>query len=85
MPGYPRIAIYLKITALHYNSPPCSAESAVTNFHPYHYSYCGYTLFPAAAREYKFFGDDLVFLQCGAPKRKLVDLHVDEELSLIHI
>jgi len=31
-------------------------------------SKCGYTIFPAAGREWKFFGEDFKCPQCGAPK-----------------
>jgi len=31
-------------------------------------SNCGYTIFPAAGREWKFFGEDFKCPQCGAPK-----------------
>lgn len=33
-------------------------------------SNCGYTIYPAAGREWKFFGEDFVCPQCGAPKSK---------------
>ena len=34
---------------------------------------CGYTLFPAAGREWKFYGDDFKCPQCGAPKSDFRD------------
>jgi len=34
---------------------------------------CGYTLFPAAGREFKFFPDSFKCPECGAPKDKFVD------------
>ncbi|KAG8469089.1 hypothetical protein KFE25_007607 [Diacronema lutheri] len=36
-------------------------------------SNCGYTLFPAAGREFKFFGDDFKCPQCGAGKDAFTD------------
>jgi len=34
---------------------------------------CGFTLFPAAGREFKFFPDDFKCPECGAPKDKFKD------------
>ena len=34
---------------------------------------CGYTLFPAAGREFKFFPDSFKCPECGSPKDKFVD------------
>lgn len=34
---------------------------------------CGYTLFPAAGREFKFYGDDFKCPQCGAGKDKFTE------------
>jgi rubredoxin len=41
-------------------------------------SNCGYTLFPAAGREFKFFGDDFKCPQCGSSKEAFKDV-ADEE------
>lgn len=58
--------------------PARSGEPAKANVHAYQCSDCGYTLFPAAGREFKFYGDDFVCPACGAPKDKFVDLNTEE-------
>lgn len=58
--------------------PARSGEPAKANVHAYQCSDCGYTLFPAAGREFKFYGDDFVCPACGAPKDKFVDLNAEE-------
>lgn len=60
------------------DSPARSAEPTKASVHAYQCSECGYTLYPAAGREFKFYGDDFVCPACGAPKDKFVDLN-DEE------
>lgn len=60
------------------DSPARSGEPAKANVHAYQCSDCGYTLFPAAGREFKFYGDDFVCPACGAPKDKFVDLNADD-------
>lgn len=55
--------------------PARSGEPAKAAVHAYQCSDCGYTLFPAAGREFKFYGDDFVCPACGAPKDKFVDLN----------
>lgn len=58
--------------------PARSGEPAKAAVHAYQCSDCGYTLFPAAGREFKFYGDDFVCPACGAPKDRFVDLNTDE-------
>lgn len=58
--------------------PARSGEPAKAAVHAYQCSDCGYTLFPAAGREFKFYGDDFVCPACGAPKDKFVDLNAEE-------
>jgi len=50
-------------------------EPRPTGTHEYECQYegCGYTLFPAAGRESKFFGDDFKCPQCGADKSHFVE------------
>lgn len=51
-------------------------EEAVTGesgTHEYECTSCGYIIFPAAGREFKFFGDDFKCPQCDAPKSAFVD------------
>lgn len=55
--------------------PARSGEPAKAAVHAYQCSDCGYTLFPAAGREFKFYGDDFVCPACGAPKDKFVDIN----------
>lgn len=57
--------------------PARSAQPAKAAVHAYQCSDCGYTLFPAAGREFKFYGDDFVCPACGAPKDKFEDLNAD--------
>lgn len=57
--------------------PARSGQPAKASVHAYQCSDCGYTLFPAAGREFKFYGDDFVCPACGAPKDKFVDLNAD--------
>lgn len=58
--------------------PARSGEPAKASVHAFQCSDCGYTLFPAAGREFKFYGDDFVCPACGAPKDKFVDLNAKE-------
>lgn len=57
--------------------PARSGQPAKAAVHAYQCSDCGYTLFPAAGREFKFYGDDFVCPACGAPKDKFEDLNAD--------
>lgn len=58
--------------------PARSGEPAKSTVHAYQCTQCGYTMFPAAGREFKFYGADFVCPTCGAPKDKFVDLNADE-------
>lgn len=58
--------------------PARSGQPAKAAVHAYQCSDCGYTLFPAAGREFKFYGDDFVCPACGAPKDKFADINSDE-------
>lgn len=58
--------------------PARSGEPAKAAVHAFQCSQCGYTMFPAAGREFKFFGSEFVCPTCGAPKDKFVDLNADE-------
>ncbi|KAI0562236.1 Rubredoxin-like protein [Gracilaria domingensis] len=58
--------------------PARSGEPAKAAVHAYQCSDCGYTLFPAAGREFKFYGDDFVCPACGAPKDRFVDVNAEE-------
>ncbi|KAK4534181.1 hypothetical protein CDCA_CDCA01G0206 [Cyanidium caldarium] len=42
--------------------------------HRYECQRCGYTIFPAVGREWKFYGDDFVCPQCQAPKSQFKDV-----------
>lgn len=55
--------------------PARSGEPAKAAVHAYQCGDCGYTLFPAAGREFKFYGDEFVCPACGAPKSKFVDVN----------
>lgn len=55
--------------------PARSGEPAKATVHAYQCTDCGYTLFPAAGREFKFYGDDFVCPACGAPKDKFIDIN----------
>ena len=46
--------------------------------HEYECTKCGYTMFPAAGREFKFYGDDFKCPGCGADKSAFVDNGVVE-------
>jgi len=52
------------------DTPP---ESRAEGTHEFECTSCGYILFPAAGREFKFFGDDFKCPQCGAGKDEFVD------------
>lgn len=54
--------------------PARSGEPAKVTSHAYECSECGYTMFPAAGREFKFYGADFVCPTCGATKDKFVDV-----------
>ena len=54
--------------------PARSGEPAKVTSHAYECSSCGYTIFPAAGREFKFYGADFVCPACGATKDKFVDV-----------
>lgn len=58
--------------------PARSGQPAKAAVHAYQCGDCGYTLFPAAGREFKFYGDDFVCPACGAPKGKFDDLNSEE-------
>lgn len=64
------------VTELDY--PARSGEPAKAAVHAYQCGDCGYTLFPAAGREFKFYGDDFVCPACGAPKDRFKDLNAEE-------
>lgn len=55
------------------DAPARSGEPAKASTHAFQCTVCGYTMFPAAGREFKFFGDEFVCPTCGAPKDKFVD------------
>lgn len=57
--------------------PARSGEPAKAAVHAFQCGDCGYTLFPAAGREFKFYGDDFVCPTCGAPKDKFIDVNSD--------
>lgn len=69
----------VKEDEVHLDSPARPAEPTKPNVHAYQCTVCGYTLFPAAGREFKFYGDDFVCPACGAPKDKFTDLNAEEE------
>lgn len=58
--------------------PARSGEPAKVAVHAYQCSQCGYTMFPAAGREFKFYGSDFACPTCGAPKDKFVDLNAED-------
>lgn len=49
-----------------------------TGTHEYECTKCGYVMFPAAGREFKFYGDDFKCPNCGADKDAFVDNGVVE-------
>lgn len=55
--------------------PARSGEPAKVAVHAYQCGECGYTMFPAAGREFKFYGADFCCPTCGAPKDKFVDIN----------
>jgi len=55
--------------------PARSGEPVKVAVHAYQCTVCGYTMFPAAGREFKFYGADFVCPSCGAPKDKFVDVN----------
>lgn len=59
--------------------PARSGEPAKVAVHAYQCTVCGYTMFPAAGREFKFYGADFVCPACGAPKDKFIDLNAQNE------
>ncbi|EME28929.1 hypothetical protein Gasu2_26270 [Galdieria sulphuraria] len=59
-------------------SVSCSKPSASVA-HAYQCQNCGYTIFPAAGREFKFFGDSFVCPQCKSPKSQFVDISNEDE------
>lgn len=56
-----------------YSKPSSSAA------HAYQCQNCGYTLFPAAGREFKFFGDSFVCPQCKSPKSQFIDISNEDD------
>lgn len=40
---------------------------------------CGYTLFVAKGRDFKFYGDDFTCPECGAPKDKFKTRKIEED------
>lgn len=54
--------------------PARSAEPAKITSNAYQCTVCGYTMFPAAGREFKFYGDDFVCPTCGSDKSKFINL-----------
>jgi rubredoxin len=58
--------------------PARDAEPTKADVHAYQCSECGYTMFPAAGREFKFFGDGFACPTCQAPKDKFIDLNAEE-------
>lgn len=58
--------------------PARTDEPAKVEVHAYQCTQCGYTMFPAAGREFKFYGDDFVCPSCGAPKEKFVDVNASD-------
>jgi rubredoxin len=52
---------------------PVEEVIAAAGTHEYECTTCGYMLFPAAGREFKFFGNDFKCPQCGAAKSAFVD------------
>jgi len=51
--------------------PPTVVDGDGT--HEFECTKCGYILFPAAGREFKFFGEGFTCPQCGAPRDSFVD------------
>ena len=51
----------------------CRASRVAQGTHEYECTNCGYVLFPAAGREFKFFGADFTCPGCGAGKDAFVD------------
>ena len=49
------------------------AEVGASGTHEFECNDCGYIIFPAAGREFKFFGDDFKCPQCGSGKDSFVD------------
>jgi rubredoxin len=54
-------------------------EAAAPTSNVYECSECGYTLFIAKGREFKFFGDSFECPECGAAKDKFEPRNIDAE------
>ena len=54
-------------------SVEAEAESRCEGTNEYECTQCGYTMFPAAGREFKFYGDDFKCPECGCDKSKFVE------------
>jgi rubredoxin len=61
------------------DAPDDEEEDDVPASNVYGCSECGYTLFIAKGREFKFFGDDFECPECGAAKDKFVPRDIDAE------
>jgi rubredoxin len=55
------------------SSEETSSKAGKPSGHRFECQRCGYTLFPAAGREWKFYGDNFTCPQCGAPKSEFRD------------
>ncbi|GMH50572.1 hypothetical protein TrRE_jg13157 [Triparma retinervis] len=55
------------------NPPSTSSPKSTSGASIYECSSCGYTLFPAKGREFKFFPEDYVCPECGGPREGFVE------------
>ena len=67
---YPAMPDFLKRILIDETPEDVTRDS---NTHEYECTNCGYVLFPAAGREFKFFGADFTCPGCGAGKDSFVD------------
>ncbi|KAK4528627.1 hypothetical protein GAYE_SCF62G6572 [Galdieria yellowstonensis] len=56
-----------------------SSKPASKAAHAYQCQNCGYTIYPAAGREFKFFGESFVCPQCKSPKSEFVDISSEDD------
>ncbi|GJQ13781.1 hypothetical protein GpartN1_g5572.t1 [Galdieria partita] len=63
-----------------YSEQSVSSSKPSSNVaHAYQCQNCGYTIFPAAGREFKFFGESFVCPQCKSPKSQFIDISNEDD------
>jgi rubredoxin len=61
------------------NAEPVDEEEGDVGTSVYECGNCGYTMFVAKGREFKFFGDDFTCPECGAAKDQFESRTIEEE------